>query len=86
MKNLNYYPLKRVLKYFWGGQMNVSPEERKSWKYQFTDWMWEELVVTANSRHDITSVTFTPKYKGIWLSLKRAQRKWYKACWFYGLT
>lgn len=80
----NYYPLTWVRAKLGDEAVNtmtVTPGERKDRSYCFADETWERLIVKTNSRHNITHVAFTPKYKGVWLSLKRAKRNWYKACW-----
>ena len=80
---MNYYPLKRIRDRIGSDEVNtmtVTPWEKKSRRYCFADQTWEWLIVTTNNHYSITNVSFTPKYKGVWLSLKRAKWKWYKVC------
>lgn len=83
----NYYPLSRVRDKLWNEevqQMIVTPTERKGWSYLFATNDWERLRVETNNRYNITSVAFTPKYKGLWMSLKRAKTKWFRICRYLG--
>lgn len=87
--NNNYYPFKWIKDKIWkdeAEQMIVTPREKWSYQYTFASKDGEWLNVETDYRHNITSVAFTPKYKGVWISLKRAKRKWYKACWYFGHT
>lgn len=83
----NYYPLTRVSKKLGNEQveqMIVTPTEKKGWRYLFAWDDGDRMIIEANHHHKITNVSFTHKYKGIWMSLKRAQTKWFKICRYLG--
>lgn len=67
-------------------QMVVTPTERKGWSYSFATNDWECLTIATNRQHTITNVSFTRKYKGLGLSLKRARKKWFRVCRYLGLA
>jgi hypothetical protein len=72
----NYYPLKRVRDKLGNEQveqMIAAPTPKKGWYYLFADENGERLKIECNNHYSITSVSFTHKYKGLGMSLKRAQ-------------
>lgn len=79
-----YYPLKRVRDKLNGEQMTATPTDKKGWSYTFTS-NDGQFIVETNCHHSITNVSFTHnKYKGLGMSLKRAQTKWMKVCRYLG--
>jgi hypothetical protein len=83
----SYYPLKRVRDRIGDElveQMIVTPGESKSWSYLFADWDGEWLLVETNAHHTITSVSFTPKFRSVWISLKIHKKKWFRICRYNG--
>lgn len=76
----NYYPLSRVTRHLTNELIVATPTEKKGWSYLIADDDWEWLTITANLQYRITNVSFTHKYKGLGMSLKRAQTKWLKLC------
>lgn len=83
----SYYPLKWVRDRIGDElvqQMIVTPGESKSWSYLFADWNGEWLLVETNAHHIITSVSFTPKFRSVWISLKIHKKKWFRICRYNG--
>ena len=83
----NYYPLKRIRDKIGNEQveqMVATPTEKSGWCYLFANNDGERLTVKVNHHHKITDVSFTHKYKGVWMSLKRAQTKWFRICRYLG--
>lgn len=78
-----YYPLSRVRRQLSNDELDhmlATPTDKKGWSYLFANNDWERLRVETNNRYNITSVSFTPKYRSLWRSLKIAQTKKTKVC------
>lgn len=83
VSNNNYYPFSWVEKKLGEKcryKIKITPGDKKSWNYSYSDESGEGFSIETNARHSITSVIYTPFYKGLGLSLKRAMKKRYKLC------
>ena len=76
----NYYPLSRVTKKLTNELIVATPTEKRGWSYFIADDNWDWLRVDANLQYRITNVSFTHKYKGLGMALKRAKTKQNKIC------
>lgn len=83
---MNYYPLKRVRDKLSpeDAQMVATPTAKKGWSYLFADKDGEWLRVESDAHHHLTSITYTPKFRSLWISLKIHKKKWYKVCRYNG--
>ena len=89
VSNNKYYPFSWVEKKLGKkcrDKIKITPGDKKSWNYSYSDERGEGFSVETNARHNITSVIYTPFYKGLWLSLKRARKACYKVCRYTLLT
>ena len=82
----NYYTLSRLCDKLTNELIVATPTDKKGWSYLIADDDWEWLKIEANLQYRITNVSFTHKYKGVWMSLKRAQTKWFKVCRYLGVA
>lgn len=76
----NYYTLARLGERLTDELIVATPTDKKGWSYLIADDNWDWVKIETNSQYRITNVSFTHKYKGLGMSLKRAQTKWRKLC------